>query len=194
MQYNGKTLEEAIKLAAEKEYCTPEEIDYIVLEETEENVVIDVYTIVDVIEFAKDYVQNGINTLGFDCKVTPTLNEGIINLKIDSDRNPILIGKNGRSLQALNELTKLAVNNKFKKRFRVLLDINGYKTEKYSKLIAIARRLAHEVTRTHVDVVLDPMPADERRAIHQALTGMPHIKTESEGNGKERQIHIKYIG
>ena len=37
------------------------------------------------------------------------------------------------------------------------------------------------------------MPADERRAIHNALAGMPHIKTESEGFGKDRQLHIKYV-
>ena len=96
-------------------------------------------------------------------------------------------------INALNELTKLAVNNHFKKRFRVLLDVNGYKHDKYGKLVSIARRLAHEVQKTHTDVVLDPMPADERRAIHNALAGMPHIKTESEGFGKDRQLHIKYV-
>lgn len=193
MQYTAKTLEEAIKLAAEQEYCSIEEIDYLLLEETEEKTVIDVYTIMDVIEFAQNYVHNGIEALGFDNKVTPSLKDGIINLKIDSDRNSILIGKNGRSLQALNELTKLAVNNKFKKRYRVLLDINGYKQDKYEKLIHFAKKLAHEVQKTHTDVVLDPMPADERRSIHNALAGMPHIKTESEGNGKTRQLHIKYV-
>ena len=161
MEYSGKTLEEALKLAAEKEYCTVEEIDYLLVEETEEKVTIDVYTIMDVIAFAQEYVQEGVQALGFDCKVTPSLKEGVINLKIDSDRNPILIGKNGRSLQALNELTKLAVNNRFKKRFRILLDVNGYKQDKYEKIISIARRLAHEVQKTHTDVILDPMPADE---------------------------------
>lgn len=192
-QYTAKTLEEAIKLAAETEYCTVEEIDYLLLEQNEEQTTIDVYTIMDVIEFAKNYVHDGIEALGFDNKVNPSLNEGIINLRIDSDRNSILIGKNGKSLQALNELTKLAVNNRFKKRFRILLDINGYKLEKYSKIVTIARRLAHEVQKTHTDVVLDPMPADERRAVHNALTGMPNIKTESEGMGNKRQIHIKYV-
>ena len=193
MQYTGKNLEEAIKLAAEKEYCSVEDIEYYVVEESEENVVIEVYTIMDVIEFAQNYVRDGIQSLGFDTKVTPALKEGVINLKIDSDRNPILIGKNGKSLQALNELTKLAVNNKFKKRFRILLDVNGYKQDKYEKLITIARRLAHEVQKTHTDVALDPMPADERRAIHNALAGMPHIKTESAGTGSHRQINIKYV-
>lgn len=193
MQYTGKTLEEAIKIAAEAEYCSVEEIDYLLVEESEEKVIIDVYTIMDVIEFSKQYVENGIRALGFDCKVTPSLREGVINLKIESDRNPILIGKNGKSLQALNELTKLAVNNKFKKRYRILLDVNGYKQEKYEKLIFFAKKLAHEVQKSHADVALDPMPADERRAIHNALAGMPHIKTESSGVGKNRQINIKYI-
>lgn len=193
MKYTGATLEEAIKTAAEQEYCSEEEIDYVLVENTESQVTIDVYTIMDVIEFTKNYVHDGIEALGFDSKVTPSLKEGVINLKIDSDRNPILIGKNGKSLQALNELTKLAVNNKFKKRYRVLLDVNGYKQDKYDKLISIARRLAHEVQKTHEDITLDPMPADERRAIHNALAGMPHIRTESSGFGKERQINILYV-
>ena len=192
-RYTAKTLEDAIKEAAEKEYCTVEEIDYLLVSQTEEETTIDVYTIMDVIEYAKDYVQKSIEALGFDNKVNPSLNEGIINLKIDSDRNSINIGKNGKSLQALNELTKLAVNNHFKKRFRVLLDVNGYKHDKYGKLVSIARRLAHEVQKTHTDVVLDPMPADERRMIHNALAGMPNIKTESEGFGNKRQIHIKFV-
>ena len=193
MQYTGKNLEEAIKLAAETEYCSVEDIEYYVVNESEENVTIEVFTIMDVIEFAQTYVREGINSLGFDAKVTPALKEGVINLKIDSDRNPILIGKNGKSLQALNELTKLAVNNKFKKRYRILLDVNGYKQDKYEKIIKIARSIAHEVQITHTAVALDPMPADERRAIHNALAGMPHIKTESAGAGSRRQINIKYV-
>lgn len=193
MQYKGATLEEAIKNAAEAEYCSVEEIDYLLVEEKEGEVTIDVYTIMDVIEFAKEYVENGVKALGFDNKVTPSLKEGIINLKIDSDRNPILIGKNGTSLQALNELTKLAVNNHFKKRYRILLDVNGYKQEKYGRLVSMARRIAHDVQKTHTDVALDPMPADERRAIHNALANMPHIKTESAGAGKARRLSIKYV-
>ena len=78
MEYTAKTLEDAIKLAAEKEYCTVEEIDYVLVEQTEEQTTIDVYTIMDVIEFAKNYVHDGISALGFDNKVTPSLNDGII--------------------------------------------------------------------------------------------------------------------
>ena len=80
MQYTGKNLEEAIKLAAETEYCSVEDIEYYVVNESEENVTIEVFTIMDVIEFAQTYVREGINSLGFDAKVTPALKEGVINL------------------------------------------------------------------------------------------------------------------
>ncbi len=195
--YTGKTVEDVLALAAQDMNTTVEELMYEVKEETKglfsKKAVVDVYEISDVIEFAKNYVKEGIEVLGFESEVTSSYLDGIINLRIESPRNSIIIGKNGKSLQALNELTRLAVSNHFKKRFRILLDVSDYKNEKYVRLIAIARRLAHEVTRTKVAATLDPMPADERRAIHNALTGMPHIKTESEGFGKNRQIHIKYV-
>jgi len=49
------------------------------------------------------------------------------------------------------------------------------------------------VVRTKQDITLDPMPADERRMVHNALTGMPNIKTESVGEGAQRAICIRYI-
>ena len=53
-------------------------------------------------------------------------------ITLDSTHNPILIGKGGRTLQALGELVKLATSNHFHKRFRMFLDINGYKDIKYN--------------------------------------------------------------
>ena len=193
MLYSGKNLEDVLKIASEAEYTPVEELTYYVVEENEEKIDIEVYTIVDVIEFARNYVIDGINALGFDARVNPTLKDDIINLKIESDRNPIIIGKNGKSLQALNELVRLAVSNHFHKRFRILLNVSDYKEEKYAKITSIAKRIAHEVQKTKTNAILDPMPADERRAVHNALAGMPHIKTESSGFGKERQINIIYV-
>ncbi len=193
MLYSGNNLEEVLKIASEAEYTPVEELTYYVVGQDDNHIDIEVYTIVDVIEFARNYVIDGINALGFDARVNPTLKDDIINLKIESDRNPIIIGKNGRSLQALNELVRLAVSNKFHKRYRILLNVSDYKEEKYAKITSIAKRIAHEVQKSKVDAILDPMPADERRAIHNALAGMPHIKTESSGFGKERQINIIYV-
>lgn len=193
MLYRGKNLEEVLQEASEKEFTAKEDLLYYIVKQDEELTEIEVYTIVDVIEFARNYIVEGINALGFEARVNPTLKDGIINLKIESDRNPILIGKNGTSLQALNELARIAVSNHFHKRFRILLNVSDYKEEKYAKISLFAKRIAHEVQKTKVNVLLDPMTADERRVIHNALTGMPNIRTESSGFGKNRQINIIYV-
>ena len=93
----------------------------------------------------------------------------------------------------MNELVRIALNNKFARRYRILLDINEYKNDKYSKLIKLAKRVAKEVQHSHIKVDLDPMPSDERRIIHNALTRYNNIKTDSEGSGSKRHITISYV-
>ncbi len=192
MRYKGSNLDEALELASKEEYVDKADLAYEVVIEEENNVEIEVFTIVDVIEYSQNYLKEALEALGVEAKVTPSIKDDIIRLKIDSDHNPILIGKNGTTLQSLNELTRIAISNHFKHRYRVLLDINGYKDDKYDRLTKMARRLAHEVQKTHTNVTLDPMPSDERRMIHNCLTNMPHIRTESTGVGKERQVQIIY--
>ena len=147
----------------------------------------------DVIKSAEDYVLAVIDSLGIESTVNTTLDGDFIRMTVDSTHNPILIGKNGRTLQAINELAKLVINNKFKRRFRILLDINGYKDNKYDKLAWRARKIAKEVQNSRTSATLDPMPADERRVVHNALNKMSNIKTESKGEGAHRQVQIIYV-
>ena len=193
MKYIGATKEEALENAAQDQGVPVNELVYEVIGENEACVQIEVYEIVDIIEYAQTYLKEAIESIGIDCRVTPSLKDDIIHLKVDSSHNSILIGKNGKTLQSLNELTRIAVSNHFKKRYRILLDINGYKNDKYDRLCKMARRIGHEVQKTKTNVTLDPMPADERRAIHNALKNMPNIKTESTGFGKQRQIQVIYV-
>ena len=193
MKYIGATKEEALENAALDQGVPVSELVYEVVGENEACVQIEVYEIVDIIEYAQTYLKEAIQSIGIDCRVSPSLKDDIIHLKVDSDHKSILIGKNGKTLQSLNELTRIAVSNHFKKRYRILLDINGYKDDKYDRLCKMARRIGHEVQRTKTSVTLDPMPADERRVIHNTLTNMPNVKTESTGYGKQRQIQVKYV-
>lgn len=85
-----------------------------------------------------------------------------------------------------------AASGEFKRRVRVLIDINGYKEEKYEKVCALAKRIARTVQRSRTDAVLDPMPADERKAIHNCLSDMNYVSTVSEGEGSERRLKIVY--
>ena len=194
--YTAKTLEEALKLASEKEGCTVEELNYQVVEEKKglfsKKVVIETYGIIDVITFSKEYLLNIISNYDLEGTVVEKFENGIIHLTIDTNHNSILIGKNGKTLQALNDVCRYAVAAKFKKHYRILLDINSYKNEKYAKLTRIAKKVAKEVLNTKATVHLDPMPADERRIVHNALTKFKNISTQSEGTGNRRHIVISY--
>lgn len=195
--FSSKTVDEALALALlDLGGQTADDLMYEVIEEKRglfsKKATIQVYEISDVIDYSTDYLQKVIEAFDIQPSFKPTLKDDIIRITIDSSHNSILIGKNGRTLQALNELVKLAASTHFKKRIRILLDINDYKDGKYHKIIAIAKREAHQVQKTHTDVTLDAMPADERRVIHNALSKMPNIKTESIGSGHRRQVVIKY--
>ena len=196
-EFTGKTVEEAVAKACEELGLTENKLVYQVVEEKtglfRKSAKIAVYDIEDAREYAEEYLKNAITAMGIDVDVSGLVEEDIIKIVLDSDHNPILIGKNGKTLQGLNELTKLAVSNKFRRKYRVLLDVADYKTEKYEKVTRIAIRVAKDVRRTRVDAELDPMTPDERRVVHNALSGFRGVRTESIGEGPDRHICIRYV-
>lgn len=196
-RYTGKTLDEVLAKASEELLLEKEQIKYEVVEEKKglfsKKIEIVVYEISDVIEYCKNYLNTIIEDLDLTATFKERYEDGIIHLVIDSSHNSILIGRNGRTLQSLNELVRNAVFHHFKERYRILLDINEYKDEKYAKLIRIAKSVAKSVQKSHVNATLDPMTSDERRMVHNALSSFKNIRTESNGKGHHRQITIYYV-
>lgn len=196
-KYVAKTLDDALALAAKESGEEKENLVYKVISEKKtlftKRVEIEVYDLSDAVAYLEDYLVKAIGEFNITATVKSHIEDEIIHVNIDSDHNSILIGKNGRTLQALNEIAKLAVSSKFKKKYRVLLDINDYKDGKYNKVVYMAKHMAREVQRSHETMTMEAMPADERRMIHNALSTMPHIRTESVGEGKHRQITIRYV-
>lgn len=196
-KYSGKTIEEALEKAAEDYGVPVSQLIYKVNEKAtglfSKKVSVEVYDYSEVVHYVEEYLLNLIDALGIESTVKTSLDDDIMRVVIDSTHNPILIGKNGRTLQALNELVRLSTSNRFHKRFRIFLDINGYKDNKYYRLEKLARKTAKDVQRTKTTYTFDPMPSDERRAIHNACSNMQHIKTESTGEGKERKVQIIYV-
>ena len=195
--YAGKTVEEAIDKACDEFNVDPEYLYYEVVNEKKglfgKKVEIEAYTITEVIEYAEQYLIRIIKDYGLEGSLTTTLEEGILKITLDTNHNSVLIGKGGRTLQALNNVVRSIINREFSHHFRTLLDISTYKEEKYEKLIKMARRIAREVQRTKVTTTLDPMTSDERRTVHNTLSRMHNIRTESTGSGRRRQINIIYV-
>ena len=102
--YAGKTVEDALKAASEDTGTPVDELVYIVTDKKKgifnKKIIVDVYELSDIIRYAEDYVLSVIDTLNIDSTVNTKLDDDIIRITIDSTHNPILIGKNGKTLQA----------------------------------------------------------------------------------------------
>ena len=197
-RYTEKTLEEALKSAASDKGVSVEDLHYNVLEEKSgflgvgKSVEIEAYCEKDVEDFIVSYIQQYFDNAQLDGSVEIINDNGFYKITVNTSNNAILIGKAGKSLQAFNRLVKAAVSAAFKKRVGLLIDVNGYKEDRYEKITKMAVRVAKDVRRTKIDATLDPMPADERKAIHNALANMADISTQSTGEGTSRRLQILY--
>ena len=81
----------------------------------------------------KDYLQTYFDGIQMEATIEVSEDNDFYHVDLDAENNAILIGKNGQTLQSMNAVLKSAVSSEFKKRIRVLIDINGYKEEKYQK-------------------------------------------------------------
>ena len=102
-----------------------------------------------------------------------------------------LIGRRGTTLRALQFVLSIMVNKQLERRIRLVVDADGYRQRRESLLEGMAERLAQRVRVTGQQMVLEPMPPDERRIVHLALVDDPEVTTESEGAGDNRRVVIK---
>ena len=102
-----------------------------------------------------------------------------------------LIGRRGTTLRALQFVLSMMVNKQLERRIRLVVDADGYRQRRENLLEGMAERLAQRVRVTGQQMVLEPMPPDERRIVHLALVDDPEVTTESEGAGDDRRVVIK---
>lgn len=196
--YTGKNLEDLLQKAAAEKQVSVNELTYTITEEKKgflgigSEVSATVYCINDICEFIADYLDQYFKNIEFETDIDVSVEDDFFYVELNAENNAILIGRNGQTLQAINNVLKAAVSSEFKRRVGILVDVNGYKEEKYAKICSLAKRVAKSVQRSKTDAVLDPMPADERKQIHNVLNKMRYVSTISEGEGNQRRIKIVY--
>lgn len=103
-----------------------------------------------------------------------------------------LIGRRGKTLNALQMLTNLAVNRELEDRVKIIIDAEGYRKKREETLRRLARKTAERVCRTKSDVILEPMTPQERRIIHLELQDNDWVCTSSRGDEPYRKVVIRY--
>ncbi len=101
-----------------------------------------------------------------------------------------LIGKEGRTLKALEQLVNAVLAKQFGHRYRAVVDAAGYRRRRADRAVDLALKAAGRVVETGQAVPLPPMTPAERRAVHIALKDHPDVYTESQGQGEERHVVV----
>ncbi len=149
---------------------------------------IDFDVIRDGIEYLKSLLENMEIEAVIEAK---QLDQRQIMFMIEAKENPILIGKNGKTLEAIQTLLKNYINLYTEDFYMVLIDVGGYKEQRRKQLEILATKTAMDVVKTKVATKLSKMNAYERRIIHTKLSDWRDVTTESEGEEPNRYVVIK---
>ncbi len=155
----------------------------------------------DEIEIAKIRAHAIVDKLIDSVKVNAKISTRILEPDDDHDRSTILIeltgkdlsiliGRRAETLNALQYITSLVLNQQMGKWMPLMIDVQGYRFRRERQLRQMARRLADQVIQTGRKQVLEPMPANERRLIHLELRYHPFVTTESVGEEPNRRTTI----
>jgi len=142
-------------------------------------------------EIAGDYLEELLDVLDFD---------GDIDLDVEGDRAIVsidggedltkLVGRRGEVLDALQELTRLAVHQKTGERSRLMLDVAGWRRRRRDELSALGDKVAHRVLESGQREELAPMTPFERKIVHDAVAGVDGVRSESEGVEPSRRVVV----
>lgn len=195
-KFQGKTKEEAINQAIEELSL---EVDSYFVKDQEikqglfkgKKVEVEIIKKEDITEFLKDYLKKLIKDIGLEVNIEVKSKEKNQLITLYSNNNNILIGKNGRTLDALNIITKQVIKNEFGVNTNFLIDVGEYKLNQQKNIERLAKKIAREVSNTKVEVKLDSMNSYERRLVHNILNDHSKVYTESEGEEPNRYVVIK---
>ncbi|YAL83287.1 protein jag [Dermacoccaceae bacterium W4C1] len=144
-------------------------------------------------EIAADYLETLLDIADLD---------GDLDVDVDGDRAAVsivdsdegraprrLVGREGEVLEALQELTRLAVQAETGERTRLMLDIAGHRAQRRAELVELAEKVVAEVKAGAPRVAMDPMSAFERKVVHDAVLAAG-LTSESEGTDPNRHVVV----
>ena len=193
--FTGKTLEEAIIKA--KEGLNAKEAELVIVEKEEKKGLfnkkceIEVVTKDDMNNQIKRHIQTLVKNMGIDAHLELKIKEGTPYFNVIAPNTSVLIGRSGRTIEALQTIVSQMINSEINTYYRYVIDVNDYKENRKKRLEKMAKYTAKDVAKTKTEAHLEPMNAFERRIIHTALSESKDVMTESEGEGNERHVVIK---
>ncbi len=193
--YSGKTLEEAIELAITD---LREQKENLIIKEKEvksglfsKKIEIEVIEKREVESYIKSLIQQITSNIGIQTNIEVKHRDGNVIYDLYGDNNGILIGRNGRTIDALTTVIRQAVRNEIGENILFSIDVSDYKKHMDRDLVMLAKREAKKVADSKIEVRLTAMNSYQRRIVHNALTDFKGVYTESIGEEPDRAVVIK---
>ena len=142
-------------------------------------------------ERAGDFLEGLLDALDVDGDITTWVDEAGGHVDLEGSDLNVLVGSNGETLDALQELTRIAVLRQSKRRVRLLLDINGFRSRQRDQLVSVVKATAERVIRSREEHEFQPMTPAERKIVHDAAAVIDGVQTESLGEEPYRRVVLR---
>ena len=150
-----------------------------------------VVTKYDVKEYVKKFLNELAVKMNTSFNVEVNENDGVISAIIVTDDSGVMIGKEGKNLNAIQTILRQSLRKYGNFDIKVNLDISGYKARREKNIEREVKKIAREVLKTKIEAKLDSMNSYERRIVHTIISEYDGLATQSEGESHNRYVVIK---
>ncbi len=199
IEITAKNIDEAMQLAMEKLQAPRDAIELLRIDEADDTLEgaepLEVRVRVGrkkdyLVELAREKVTGILKHMDMLAEVRTQLDGNMIKVNLTTRDGSILIGRKGETLDALQHIVNRMVNRGGREQPFVLLDVENYKERRHARLEREAKSAAIKVVETGKEIVLEPMPAGDRKIIHNLLKSFEGVRTYSRGREGERQVIV----
>jgi spoIIIJ-associated protein len=145
----------------------------------------------DAVEVLRELLEEIVDAVGLDVDIHIDRGEGELVGRVEGEDVGLLIGRRGQTIDAIQHLAQRIVFRGDASDARVVIDADGYRERRAQTLSAIALDAAEDALETGEPIELEPMPASERRVIHEFLRDRGDVVTHSEGQEPERYLVVE---
>ena len=140
---------------------------------------------------AEDFVKGLLEAAGLSAEVSTAVEGETAQIDVTGEDLGGMIGRRGQTLDALQELTRTAVQRRLRSRVRLMVDVEGYRARRRSSLAEYARSIAERAKERGTEIELEPMSAYERKIVHDAVAEVDGASSFSEGEEPNRKVVVR---
>jgi spoIIIJ-associated protein len=145
----------------------------------------------EVAAIGAEFVSGLIEKMGLGAEVQSRVEGDTAHVDVVGEELGGLIGRRGQTLDAVQEITRTAVQRRLRARIRLLVDVEGYRARRRESLAEYAKQMAQRAKERGTEIELEPMNAYERKIVHDAVSEVEGATSFSEGEEPNRKVIVR---